>query len=349
MDDNFGRAAIIENGSPLFAGGTASGESQIRRWMLEQDLIEAIIALPVDLFYNTGIATYIWVLSKNKRAERRGKIQLIDASQIFHKLRKALGDKKNEITPEDRSVITKMYASFKDDEFCKIYKNEEFIYREYVVMQPLQRSYAITEDRIEGMMTKGALSNLYDEDKVNELEDAEELTGKEQKKLEGFLNNKPVFDAILDALNKSISEKIYMSPEAFIPVLTSILSGVTADKKLIEKIADGLSEMDKAAEVQRDRKGNVIYDKETKDTEIVKYEESIEDYMAREVLPHVPDAVAFFEENLGGKKPVIKTGAEIPFTRYFYKYQKPKSSDELEKTFLELDKSVNERIAHLFG
>ena len=100
MDDNFGRAAIIENGSPLFSGGTASGESQIRRWMLESDLIEAIIALPTDLFYNTGIATYIWVLSKNKRPERKGKIQLIDASTFFKKLRKALGDKKNEISPK---------------------------------------------------------------------------------------------------------------------------------------------------------------------------------------------------------------------------------------------------------
>lgn len=113
MDDNFGRAAIIENGSPLFTGGTASGESQIRRWMLESDLIEAIIALPVDLFYNTGIATYIWVFSKNKRPERKGKVQLIDASSFFHKLRKALGDKKNEISPEDRSAITKLYSVVK--------------------------------------------------------------------------------------------------------------------------------------------------------------------------------------------------------------------------------------------
>ena len=133
------------------------------------------------------------------------------------------------------------------------------------------------------------------------------------------------------------------------PALANILSGVTADKKLLEKIADGLSIMDKNAEIHRDKKGNIIYDKETKDTEIVKYEESIEEYMAREVLPHVPDAQWFFEEDLSKKKPVIKTGAEIPFTRYFYKYQKPKPSEELEKTLLELEKSVSERIARLFG
>ena len=123
---------------------------------------------------------------------------------------------------------------------------------------------------------------------------------------------------------------------------------MTADKKLLEKIADGLSVMDKSAEIQRDRKGNVLYDKDTKDTEIVKWDESIEDYMAREVLPHIPDAKAFFEEDLSKKKPVIKTGAEIPFTRYFYKYQQPVPSEELEAKFMELELSVSDRVAKLF-
>jgi len=349
IDDNYGRAAIIENGSPLFSGGTASGESQIRRWMLEQDLIEAIIALPTDLFYNTGIATYIWVFSKNKREERKGKIQLIDASQIYHKLRKALGNKKNEISSEDRSKITKIYAEFTTGEHCKIYDNEEFIYREYAVMQPLQRSYAITEERIEGMLSKGSLSSLYDETKVNELENAEDLSGKDQKKLDNFLNNKPIFDAIVEAMKSAISDDIYYSPAEFIPILTGVLSGATTDKKLIEKVADGLSIMDKKAEIQRDKKGNILFDKETKDTEIVKYEESIEDYMAREVLPHIPDAVAFFEEDLGKKKPVVKTGAEIPFTRYFYKYQQPVSSEELETKFMEIEQSLSDRVSKLFN
>lgn len=348
MDDNLGRAAIIENGSPLFSGGTASGESQIRRWLLENDYIEAIIALPVDLFYNTGIATYIWVLSKNKRPARKGKIQLIDASGFFKKLRKALGDKKNEISPEDRTAITKLYADFVENEYCKIYKNEEFIYREYVVMQPLQRSYAITAERIEAMLTKGSLSSLYDQAKVDKLESLEEPTGKDIKKLEAYQNNLPVYEAIIAALNTAVSDKVYYSPAAFMPVLTKALATATADKKLLEKIADGLSVMDKKAEIQRNRKGNIIYDKETKDTELVKFEESIDDYMAREVLPHIPDAVAFFEENLGGKKPVIKTGAEIPFTRYFYKYQQPTASEELETRFMELELSVSDRVAKLF-
>lgn len=158
MDDFCGRAAIIENGSPLFNGDTASGESQIRRWLLESDLIEAIIALPTDLFYNTGIQTYVWILSKNKRQERKGKIQLINAAEIYHKLRKAVGNKKNEITREDRKKITHLYADFVPSDLCKIYDNTEFLYKEYAVMQPLQRSYAITEERIEQMLMKGALS-----------------------------------------------------------------------------------------------------------------------------------------------------------------------------------------------
>lgn len=273
MDDNFGRAAIIENGSPLFSGGTASGESQVRRWMLENDLIEAIIALPTDLFYNTGIATYIWVLSKNKRRERKGKIQLIDASGFYGKLRKALGNKKNEISSGNRTQITKLYADFAENEYCKIYKNEEFIYREYTVMQPLQRSYAITEDRIEAMLSKGSLSSLYDQAKVDELENMEELSGKDLKKLEAYQNNQPLYEAIIAAMQAAISEQVYDSPKAFMPVLTKVLANATADKKLLDKVADGLSVMDKDAEIQKDKKGNILYDKETKDTELVKWEE----------------------------------------------------------------------------
>ena len=348
MDDNFGRCAIIENGSPLFSGGTASGESQIRRWLLENDLIEAIIAMPVDLFYNTGIATYIWVLSKNKRSERRGYIQLIDASNIYHKLRKALGNKKNEISSDDRKKITELYSDFKENELVKIYKNTEFVYREYTVMQPLQRSYAITAERIDDMVSKGALSSLYDEAKVNDLENAEELTGKDEKALENYKKNKPMFDSIIETLQSVVSNEKYLSPEAFAPVLSSVLKSVTTDKKLLDKIADGLSVMDKSAEIQRDKKGNIIYDKETKDTEIVKWDEDIDTYMKREVLPHIPDAKAFFDEDLSKKNPVIKTGAEIPFTRNFYKYQQPTPSEELESKFMKLELSVSTRVSKLF-
>lgn len=353
MDDKLGRAAIIENGSPLFTGGTASGESQVRRWMLEEDLIEAIIALPTDLFYNTGIATYVWILSKNKRAERKGKVQLIDATTICTKLRKSLGYKRNELSPENRVQITKLYTNFEENEYCKIYDNEDFLYREYTVMQPLQRSYAITEERIDNMISKGSLSGLYDEAKVYELENStDKLSDKDQKKLDAFNANKPIYDDVLGILKDNVSDKKYLSKEAFMPVLEGLLVG-SVDKKYIAKIADGLSEMDKTAEIQKDKKG-IIYDKETKDTELVPHKQSIADYMDKEVLPHVPDAKVFFEgkdedagfyDDLGEK--TVKIGAEIPFTRYFYKYQQLRPSKELLAEFIELDKSVNDRIARL--
>lgn len=348
LEDN-GRIAIIENGSPLFTGGTASGESQIRRWLLENDLIEAIIQMPTDLFYNTGISTYAWILSKKKRSERVGKIQLIDASSICHKLRKPLGNKKNEFTKEDRIKITKLYLDFAENEYVKIYDNTEFIYREYAVMQPLQRSYSITEESIQNMLQAGSLSALWDDAKVTEFEElGTTITGKDKVKLEKFYETKPVYEAILTKLKEAVSDKKWLSPDEFIPALTNILADC-ADKKLITKIADGLSVMDKTAVVQKDKKGNVIYDKASKDTEIVKWDENIDTYMAREVLPHVPDAQWFWEENLTAKKPVIKIGAEIPFTRYFYKYQQPTPSDELAAKFSELELSVSERIANLFG
>lgn len=354
MDDEHGRAAIISNGSPLFTGGVSSGESQIRRHLLENDLIEAIVQLPTDLFYNTGITTYIWVLSKNKRTERKGKIQLIDASNICHKLRKPLGMKKNEFSVEDRATITEMYGNFEETENVKIFDNTEFIYREYTVMQPLQRSYSINEDSIQAMLQAGALSGLYDEAKVAELEEkGVAISGKEQSKLDKYIENKPIYEAVIEALTNSISDKKYLSVDEFKPILEGILSNIDGIDKYIPKIIDGLSVMDKTAEIQRTtkgkNKGEVIYDKTTKDTEIVRYDEDIEDYMAREVLPHVPDAKWFWEENLGAKKPVIKTGAEIPFTRYFYKYQQPEASEVLAQRFAELENSVDERIKKLFG
>lgn len=354
MDDKLGRAAIIENGSPLFTGDTASGESQIRRWLLENDLIEAIIQMPTDLFYNTGIATYIWILSKNKRPERKGMIQLIDASSICHKLRKPLGNKKFEFTPDDRAAITKLYNDFKETEIVKIFKNTEFLFREYTVMQPLQRSYSITEESIQSMLQAGALSGLYDEAQVAELEEkGVAISEKEKRKLETYYKNKSAYEAIISALRGAVSDKKYLSPEEFMPVLSNVLKGTADDKKLFEKMADGLSVMDKEAVIQREakgkNKGEIIYDKKTKDTEYVRWDEDVEDYMAREILPHVPDAKWFWEENLSAKKPVIKVGAKIPFTQYFYKYQQPEASEVLAERFCALESSVDARIRKLFG
>ncbi|MDO5715970.1 MAG: class I SAM-dependent DNA methyltransferase [Tissierellia bacterium] len=352
LDEECGRAAIITNGSPLFNGGVSSGESQIRRWLLENDLIEAIIAMPTELFYNTGIATYVWILSKNKRKERKGKIQLIDATNIYHTLRKSLGNKRKEFRRDDREKIVKLYTEFQENERCQIYDNTEFIYKEYTIMQPLQRSYGITEERIEEMINQGALKNLFDEVKFLELSEKEELgeilKAKEKRDLKKYRDNEDVYKLIINTLKNNISDKKYMSPDEFTPVLEEVLSGVELAKKDFNKIFDGLSLMDKEAEIQRDKKGEIIYDTDTKDTEIVNVEVDIDDYMEKEVLPHIPDAKAFFEEDLTLKTPRIKTGAKIPFTRYFYQYEKPTPSEELEKRFLELEDSILQKVNNLF-
>lgn len=349
LEDN-GRAVIFSNGSPLFSGGVSSGDSQIRKWLLENDYIEAIVQLSPDLFYNTGIVTFFSVLSKNKRKERKGKIQLIDASSFVHKLRKALGNKRNEITPEDRKKIVELYMNFEENEYSKIFDNEEFMYREYTVMQPLQRSYAFSEDRIENLVNGSYLNSLYDEAKVSQLENAEdELSAKDRKTLDKMNDNKPLYDSIIARLKESQDQTIYLAPDAFVPVLEKTLEGLEVDKKLFEKIMDGLSKMDKNAEIQKDKKGNILYDKETKDTETVKLNEDVEEYMQREVLPYVPDAKWFFEEDLSKKKPVIKTGAEIPFTRYFYKYQKAEPLEKIMADFMKLSEEAQTLTSELFG
>ena len=382
MDEKVGRAAIIENGSPLSNGSTASGESQIRRWMLENDLIEAIIQMPTEFFYNTGISTYAWILSKNKKAERKGKIQLIDASTICHKLRKAIGEKKYEFTAEDRMIITKLYTDFKENEYVKIFDNTEFIYKEYAVMQPMQRSYSITKKSIHSMIQAGSLSSLWDEGTVYALENptikeekeskkkgakkektAEEIQkekeknlakkAKDQAKLKKYYETKPIYDKIISILNNNLSEKKWLSYDEFSPVIKELLDGVEIDKKLLDKIADGLSVMDKNAVIQTVKtgksKGETIYDKASKDSEIVPWNENIEDYMEREVLPYIPDAKWFWEEDLNKKNPIIRVGAEIPFTRYFYKYQKMESSKSLADDFIALEDNVSEHIQKLFA
>lgn len=344
LDANCGRAAIICNGSPLFSGSTTSGESQIRRWMIDEDYIEAIIGLPTDLFYNTNIGIYAFILSKNKEEKRKGKIQLINATgeKFWTPLRKSLGKKRKEISKEQISLITKLYADFEENEFSKIFDKDEFKYKEYSVYQPLQRNYAITEDRIESMITSNALSNLYDQDKVDEIMLLDPIPAKEQKALDKYNEGKPIYEKIIKLLRENISDTVYKKEEEFLPVLKKVLTGI--DKKWIEKVEDSLSEMDKTATIHKDKKGNIIYDTSTKDTEIVKFTADVDSYMEKEVLPHVPDAAWFFEEKADAKKPVIKTGAEFPFTRYFYEYQEPEKAKDLLADFMSIEAGLSSKI-----
>lgn len=205
------------------------------------------------------------------------------------------------------------------------------------------------------MIQKGVLSSIYDENKVFEFENSlGTLNEKQKKQLEKFKNNKEQYDEIIAELREHASGKLFMSRVSFENYIKEL--GLTIEKKILQKIIDGLSEIDDKAEIQKDKKGNVIYDKETKDTEIVKWDESIDDYMAREVLPYVSDSKAFFEgndENASfeedrGQK-VIKIGAEIPFTRYFYKYKQPEKSELLEEQFNSMESDLQNKIKALFG
>lgn len=348
LEEN-GRAAIITNGSPLFSGGTTSGESQIRRWMIENDLIEAIIGLPTDLFYNTGIGIYIFILSKPgaKLQKRKGKIQLINATgdEFWTPLRTSLGKKRKEISDSQINKIVSIYANFKENEYCKIFDKEEFLYKEYAVYQPLQRSYGINDERIENLRNNGYLDNFYNQEKVDELGLLDPIPTKEKKQLDKFKENKEAYDNIFKVLEKNKSDKVYKNKNDFVKAIDGLFE---LPKNIIEKIIDGLSVMDKTAEIQKNKNGEIIPDPTTKDSEIVKYTKDIKEYMNEEVLPHIPDAMEFFEENMNAKKPVIRTGAEFPFTRYFYEYKEPENSEKLEKEFLTIETSLNNKIEKLF-
>lgn len=221
------RVAIVLNGSPLFTGGAGSGESNIRKWIIEHDWLEAIIALPTDMFYNTGIATYIWLLTNHKRPSRRGKIQLINATELYGKMRKSLGSKRKELSEQHIAEIVRLYGDFAENERSKIFSNDDFGYRTITVERPLR---------------------------------------------------------------------------------------------------------DAQGQIERDRKGQPRPDPALRDTENVPLREDVAAYVAREVLPHVPDA--WIDESK------TKVGYEIPFTRHFYRYVPPRSLDAIDADLQQLSAEI---------
>lgn len=174
-DEKGSRMAIISNGSPLFTGDAGSGESEIRRWLIEEDLLEGIVALPDQLFYNTGITTYIWILSNRKNNDltkgslRKGKIQLLDATKFCVKMRKNLGNKRNEISESQIAEITRLYGDFREKEYCKIFDLADFGYHKITVEQPLKLNFMISADRINNIYNESAFVKLYDEEAYMEL------------------------------------------------------------------------------------------------------------------------------------------------------------------------------------
>ncbi len=354
MDDKKGRAAIISNGSPLFSGGTTSGESQIRRWMLEEDLIEAIIALPSQLFYNTDIGIYAFILSKNKRPDRKGKVQLINAVNMWKPLRKSLGKKRREIDKDSIIKITTLYNDFKETPECKIFSNEEFMYREYSVWQPLQRRAIISADAVESLKNSSLFtsnSNIFNAAEFEELEEMNPRSAADEKKYQKYIKGRQFAADVIAILENNISDKVYMDFAAFEKHLKDLLSDVEGlSPSRLTSIAMALSVMDKTAVVQKDKKGNIIVDPTTKDSELIKLTKDPNEYFNEEVYPHIPDAIWKYEYDPAKKEGPTnkeKQGAEFPFTRFFYEYKAPEAADDLLAQFMELEKSLAEKIASL--
>ena len=354
LDERNGRAAIISNGSPLFSGGTTSGESQIRRWMLEEDLIEAIVALPTQLFYNTDIGIYVFILSRNKRADRVGKVQLINAVDMWKSLRKSLGKKRREIDRDSMKKITELYANFEENEYCKIFPREEFMYKEYAVYQPLQRRAVLDEESIERLRTGAYFtsnSNIFNEADFEQLKEMNPRSAADEKKYLKYVAGQQFVAEVLSILEANKSDKVFMDYAAFEKHLKKLLNdveGMSASR--LTGIAMVLAVMDKTAVVQKNRKGEIIEDPTTKDTEIIKLTRDPEDYFEKEVYPHVPDAIWAYEYDPNKKESATnkeKLGAEFPFTRFFYVYQEPEKADDLLAQFMELEKSLTEKIAAL--
>ena len=314
--DGGSRIAIVHNGSPLFTGDAGSGESEIRRWILEKDLLETIVALPDQLFYNTGINTYLWFISNRKPKERKGKVQLIDARTLFKKTRKSLGSKRHEIDPESKKEIVDLYEEFKEGEFSKIFKTTDFAYRQITIERPLRLNFAVTEERINRLKEETFFTKASQGDK----------------------------NTILSALESIKSNKIYKDRESFENNLIVKIDGTFMKKGFREKVIDALSLRSEDGDVVTDKNGNPEPDSELRDFENVPYEMDIEEYFKKEVKPYVSDV--WINRGIRDHKDtkVGIVGYEIPFTRYFYKYEAPRSLEAIEA---DIEKVENELLGLL--
>jgi type I restriction enzyme M protein len=318
------------NGSPLFTGDAGSGESEIRRWLLENDWLEAIIAMPEQLFYNTGIATYVWVLTDRKEERRRGKVQLIDASAFWTPMRKSLGDKRREINPDQMRSITEIHQEFEEGEHCKIFPTSYFGYRKITVERPLRLNFQASPERLERLEAHTTFQALGTSKKKNPEEKfLEEEAGRVQQRL------------VLNML-ALLPDTLYKDREAFDAALDKAIkaAGVKLAAPTRKAVLAALSERDETAEVCRDKDGYPEADPELRDTENVPLGEDVESFFEREVKPHVPDAWL----NTGIRDPkdgeAGRVGYEINFNRYFYRYQPPRPLEEIEADIRTLEGEI---------
>ena len=328
---------IILNGSPLFTGGAGSGESEIRRWILENDWLEAIVALPQQLFYNTGIGTYIWILSNRKPSKHRGKVMLVDASgeNFWSPMSKSLGNKRREITDTHKQAILKLVKDRKEGPHLKIFNTTDFGFREIKVLRPLKLRFEVNPESLARLDAQSAFKNLAVSKKKSPAEQKQEE--KEGRALQ----------AAVRAALQTLAGTTYMQRDKFTTALEAALkkAGLKLKAPVIKAIISGIGERDDAAEICRYSDGNPEPDTDLNDTENVPLKENIDTYFAREVTPHLPDAwidTTYCDARDGD---VGRVGYEIPFNRHFYVFQPPRPLSEIDAAL----KACTDRILKMIG
>ncbi|MDD1421890.1 type I restriction-modification system subunit M [Dolichospermum sp. ST_sed1] len=357
------RIAIVFNGSPLFTGDAGSGESNIRRWIIENDWLDAVVALPDQMFYNTGIFTYIWLVTNKKADHRQGKVQLIDATHHYQKMKKSLGNKRNELSDAHIIELVRLYGDCEQNgisevqrdgqtqkPICsKIFNNREFGFLKITIERPLRLNFQGNEERLARLWEQTAFQNLATtkkrkDEKVQQLE---------------ILAGENIQSLILDALQKLDGNKLYLCRNEFEKDLNRVLknAGLNLKAPVKKAILAALGEADPDAEICKDSKGNPEADSNLRDTEIVPLPDDIalplplgydkdgsadeliklvkrhcEEYLKKEVLPHVPDAWIDFDKT--------KVGYEIPLNRHFYIYQPPRALDAIEDDIKSLESDI---------
>ncbi len=357
------KVAIVFNGSPLFSGDAGSGPSNIRRWIIEKDWLDAIVALPDQLFYNTGIYTYVWLVTNRKPPERRGRVQLIDGTRFFRKMKKSLNNKRNEIAEEQIRHLTRVYGNCRDGEtaevridgqtvtrvISRIFENREFGFLKVTVESPLRLNFEATPKRIAKLDEQRAFMNLATSKKWKDAAAAEREIEEGRKQQE----------AIRTVLATLEGNGRYMNREAFEAEVMkdAKIAGLKVLASIKKAIFAALGERDPNAEICRDSKGRPEPDSELRDTEniplppgttlplpmefgpnkpndrlVEAFRDDIDAYIARAVLPHVPDAWPDY-----GK---TKVGYEIPINRHFYVYKPPRPLDEIEADISRLEGEI---------
>jgi type I restriction enzyme M protein len=333
-----GRVAIIMNGSPLFTGDAGSGESKIRRWILENDWLEALIALPEQLFYNTGIATYVWVLTNRKTPERRGKVQLIDATSLWVPMRKSLGDKRREVPREKADAILALLRAFEEREQVKIFPTTHFGFRKITVERPLRLNFQASPERIARLEEEKSFQNLAQSKKKGAAGAREQAEGRAQQET-------------IRKLLRALPGTLYKDREKFDKALTAPArkAGIKLPAPIAKAVFSALSERDETAEICCDKNGRPEPDPELRDTESVPLAESIETFFEREVKPHVPDA--WIDTNKRDEKDgqVGIVGYEINFNRYFYNYKPPRPLEEIEADIRAIEKDILAMLREVAG